>query len=652
MPLPPPITHEIETPLPLQSRGGRVRIAGWLVLEPDVARPEVRFRVGESVVGRTQWLPRVDVARSHPGHAGAANAGFVLEGELPSGVHQGWLEASSAEPTGAGPNNSAGWRAIRPLSIAVFPSALRAVIERPVEDTIVADDVRPEGWCFHPDHDLTAVFLRYGNREIACEIGRPRPDAAALFPNNPRAARSGFLAPGNLPHGRGPLWFKAVAADGQVFFLRTGREVSIPAPVTADGAIYASEGAIDGDLLPPSPRRAAPQLRSDGGAPLRVLFVLYGDFTSNSALHVAGLANQLCAAGHEVVVAVPRDPQTLERLHAPAFRAVAFADVPADTGLFRAGARADIVHAWTPRENVRRFLASLVPAPTARVVVHLEDHEDVLSAAALEVSVDQLRALDDAALARLPDAASHPRRAREFLGCADGITVVVETLRAWAKPGQAVQVIRPAADERCFFPRPRNEAMRAALQLPAEAFLLAYPGNVHAANAAEVRELYVAVGLLAARGVPVWLLRTGRDFVDFAADLPEARQRVLELGHVMHGHHLPEILALADALVQPGEPGLFNDYRLPSKLPEFFAIGRPVILPRTNLGLEVRDGIDALVLPRADASSIADAVQRLARDAVLARRLGEGAASFAAKHFSWARSAEQLVAFYRATLAR
>ena len=51
-------------------------------------------------------------------------------------------------------------------------------------------------------------------------------------------------------------------------------------------------------------------------------------------------------------------------------------------------------------------------------------------------------------------------------------------------------------------------------------------------------------------------------------------------------HLSPQLLVAADILVQPdGSPGPFNDYRFPSKLPDFFASGRPVVLPKTNIGL-------------------------------------------------------------------
>jgi glycosyltransferase involved in cell wall biosynthesis len=81
-------------------------------------------------------------------------------------------------------------------------------------------------------------------------------------------------------------------------------------------------------------------------------------------------------------------------------------------------------------------------------------------------------------------------------------------------------------------------------------------------------------------------------------------------------------------------------------LPEFFSIGRPVVLPRTNLGTHLRHGIDAYVLDRADAAGIASAVIALRQDRALYDRLSQGAVAYAEKHFSWSRSAETLAKFY------
>ena len=174
-----------------------------------------------------------------------------------------------------------------------------------------------------------------------------------------------------------------------------------------------------------------------------------------------------------------------------------------------------------------------------------------------------------------------------------------------------------------------------------------YPGNVHAANQAEVRELYAAVAKLNQEGIETTLLRTGRDFCDFAgADAQAAARHVLHLGQIEKHHHFAPLLAIADFFVQPGEADEFNDYRFPSKLPEFFALGRPVILPLTNLGHSVRHGLDAFVLAKADAKGIAEAVRILKADASLRERLSAGASSFADRRFSWQRSAEGLLNFY------
>jgi glycosyltransferase involved in cell wall biosynthesis len=144
------------------------------------------------------------------------------------------------------------------------------------------------------------------------------------------------------------------------------------------------------------------------------------------------------------------------------------------------------------------------------------------------------------------------------------------------------------------------------------------------------------------------LIRTGRDSAEVPeADAPLLTPHVLHLGQIEKQHHLAPLMALADFFVQPGAAGAFNDYRFPSKLPEFFALGRPVILPLTNLGELVQHGQDAYVLPNADAAGIAGAVRVLRTDSALRERLSAGAIAFAERRFSWQRSAEGLLNFYR-----
>jgi glycosyltransferase involved in cell wall biosynthesis len=382
---------------------------------------------------------------------------------------------------------------------------------------------------------------------------------------------------------------------------------------------------------------------------MNILFCLYGDFASNSAQHVAQLAGKLKARGHDCVVAVPTGLPSLNALHRVDFTAVEFSSLFAGPSRFRNREGPEIIHAWTTRESIRRFLDQYLPGQaSARLIVHLEDDEAFLTEAALGATTAALGGLSDDELdARCGLALTHPQRGPILLRAAAGVTTIIDTLFAQAPADLPKHFIWPAADESFFIAQPRRENLRAELGLSPETLVLFYHGNTHAANARDMRSLYLAVALLNRQGVPTRLIRCGSDSVSFLGeDDSWCRQWVLPLGHVQKQSQLPGLMSLADAFVQPGAPGRFNDFRFPSKLPEFFSIGRPVILPRTNLGLKVEHLQDAYVLDRADGESIARALTHLRGDPALATRLGEGALAYARRHFNWTESAARLESFY------
>ncbi len=110
---------------------------------------------------------------------------------------------------------------------------------------------------------------------------------------------------------------------------------------------------------------------------------------------------------------------------------------------------------------------------------------------------------------------------------------------------------------------------------------------------------------------------------------------------------IPRILNAADVLVQPGWDNAFNAFRLPSKLPEFFALAKPVLLPRTNLGRLVADGGSAIVLQSGCADEIAACLEVLFGAPELCAQLGGEARAFARTFFAWERSGALLDRLYR-----
>ncbi len=388
---------------------------------------------------------------------------------------------------------------------------------------------------------------------------------------------------------------------------------------------------------------------------MNILFVNYGDFTTNSLNHIGGFANVLSARGHACAVAVPANPESIAAVADPLFIPALYADVLALPALFPDGRPADVIHAWTSREGVRKFIVAYqraMPQPVP-LIVHLEDNEEHLISTWARQSTAELLELDAAALdALVVDALPHPVRSRTMLHLADAVTVIVDRLREHVPATVVAELLEPGIDPALYRPQAAAPSRRTELGLGADERVIVFTGSNTFANEPEMRELYVAVRLLNQRGIPTRLVRTGFNSSHFLKGVPaDVQAHVLDLGFVAKAE-LPGLLALADVLVQPGRPGAFNDYRLPSKLPEFLASGRPVILPPTNVALALHDGVEALFLQRGTPEDIADCCERIFRDPALGRQLGEAGAAFARRRFDLAARTDGLEALYRRVTAR
>lgn len=370
---------------------------------------------------------------------------------------------------------------------------------------------------------------------------------------------------------------------------------------------------------------------------IRVAFVNYGEAGNNSSRHIRGFGTELRALGHEVTYydrgPDPHKPEGEPGAlvyHPHALRPPAWPQTGAP----------DIIHGWTPRNGVRRFVHRLRWRVAIPYLVHLEDNEQHLTESFLGQPhigawTRPIRAL--------MSGITHPRAGARFLARAAGATVITPALAEFLPAALPWHVLEPGVDAERFAPAPpaRREAIRARLGLPGDTRFLVYTGNTHHANRAEVTALYDAVRALHGEGHALMLLRTGHAGAEGAGAPPWLRQ----FG-VLPEEGMIDLLRLADFLVQPGAPDQFNRYRLPSKLPEFLAMGRPVILPRANIGLELEDGVEAITMARGDAAEIIACLRPLLADEDRARDLGRAGRAFAMRRFSWRRSAEALAVFY------
>ncbi|MCK5233174.1 MAG: glycosyltransferase [Desulfobulbaceae bacterium] len=387
---------------------------------------------------------------------------------------------------------------------------------------------------------------------------------------------------------------------------------------------------------------------------MEIIFVNYHKFFDSSGIHIFFLANELERLGVRCTACVPHGAESVISCGTPLFKTISYSTVGLGSLLstLTRQRREIIVHAWTPRENVRLmslFLAKICSSPYC---VHLEDNEEDILASHLGMPYEKAARLPRFKLLRVPLPLIRPKQYRAFLSGAAGVTCIMDSLKNFVPAGVPSLTFWPACEPEFFdIPVTPDQEMRLSLGISPEECVITYTGNVHQTNAGEVGDLYVAVGLLNKQGKQVRLLRVGSNHADMCSEAVQAGERyAVELGS-QFPKELINFIASADILVQPGRPDSFNDYRFPSKLPMYFASARPVVLPRTNIGVHVRDGVECLHLGDGSPEDIAAKIAVLLEDNRFARAIGMAGRDFARKKFSWEKAAQDIKQFYEQILA-
>jgi glycosyltransferase involved in cell wall biosynthesis len=382
---------------------------------------------------------------------------------------------------------------------------------------------------------------------------------------------------------------------------------------------------------------------------MNILFVLYGDFSSNSANPLVLYARELHLSGHSCAVAVPSNLETISQHENPSFRPILYADVlAAPESAFPNGCAADVIHACTPREVVRRFITSYMARRPTPLVIYLEDNESWISTRAL--------GMDEATLARhtereisdrLPVALAHPFYCDSFIGLADAVVVVQDKLRIKVPPWAHCETVMIGVDLDFFSPRPPDPSLRRKYNVAENEKVVVYHGGMNGFTRPSIEILCRAVGEIKRHGYPCRLLRTGPMALDFLERMPhETAAAISDLG-VLPKRELPGLLALADVFVQPGQFDPFEDLRLPGKVPEFLAMGRPVMMPDANIAHLFRDGSDAVLLRTGSASEIATKCIELFSNPKQACEIGRAGRRLAEKYFDVRLQAGRLEETYK-----
>lgn len=389
---------------------------------------------------------------------------------------------------------------------------------------------------------------------------------------------------------------------------------------------------------------------------MNIALIGYMGLEGPGVMHLYHFAHELVRLGHRVFVLLNGDPGSVRLMaESPVFPVVRLEWqegmlVPAVAGAVT-GFRPHVVHAWTPRNATAHAALEIAQRTNAEIFIHYEDDEDYLYRyAAQDLLANRSLALESILRPELwawqhflvSTAANHFARAFTAI-----CRPYIERLqRDWGKP---VHLLYPGVDLERFHPSAPALA-RARFGLEGKAVVL-YSGSLGSVHGFDL--MLEAFALLAPRCPEAVLVHVGRNAIADELDIEirrlGLRGRVQFLGPVDH-HEIHRYLAMGDVLVQSGAPGDFNEYRLPSKLPEYLAMGRPVVTFAAGIGREFEDGIDVIKTHTGDPAEMAARLEQVLADAALRARLGQGARRRAEALFSWPRNAAALATFYQDAL--
>lgn len=372
---------------------------------------------------------------------------------------------------------------------------------------------------------------------------------------------------------------------------------------------------------------------------MNILFVSYGEITNNTGSQFTVVARDLNRRGHLCIAAVPKLSKNSSYSDAMNLPCVRHKDLLSGNAFpFPNGQKADLIIAITPRQIIQNFLADYLSQYPTPFIVHLEDNEDELTERFTLRRVEDIRKLphDQIHEKIIPTGLSCPLCWPEFLAKANAVTYIHLALRGMAPASMPSHPFTPPVDFDLFDPdkyRSSTSKLRQQFNIAADEKVISYTGNTHNANIQNIRTLYTVIQRLNQSGVKTRLLRTGHQQQAFHESLNfDPSPFTTELGFIAR-EQVPSIVALSDLSIMPTHADNYDNYRLPSSLPEHLAMGKCIITTRAGLGAQLQDGISASLVNSSDAKCLLARSLELLNDTTRRRSIESGAKAFAQQRF-------------------
>lgn len=388
---------------------------------------------------------------------------------------------------------------------------------------------------------------------------------------------------------------------------------------------------------------------------MNILFISPSSFEANNSIHIHNLAIALCSIGHNCSVLVKENSNRCYKLYGGdiPYLPITIDELEYNEANIYKSFIPDIIHVWTPRNHVRKIYFKVKQKYyKAKLIIHLEDNEEVILESFQKYPFNYLKYLNLTVLNRiLYPFLSHPIFYKEFIQKADGITGIIESLKSFINTETPFHELFPILPLN-FIERSEKQItdLRRKYQVNENQIIIVYTGDVHYANLNEVSELYNAIKYLKENSFDIKLFRTGSSIDEF---LERVKSDYLEfeinLGFVSRTEVF-DLLNIATLLIQPGKDDSFNRFRLPSKIPEFLATGRPVLIPNCNIGNLLKNQQNAIIMRDGDSREIVELILDYLKRPKYYEKIGQNGKEFALLNFNGIYVVRKLVSFYEEIL--
>ncbi len=411
---------------------------------------------------------------------------------------------------------------------------------------------------------------------------------------------------------------------------------------------------------------------------MRITYIGFGDFHRYAGMkQLYHFAQEVCCQGHQAQILIAGRAKTVESMEEPP--AAEIIEL-AFTGPRLSGSvssrvrqfRPDILHVWTARHVPALAGWQLLRQTGATVILDHEDDEMYLKRSYLTsqgASYGGLLGLAARPVARIKGRilpwlsplkanGSVRRMAQDTAAAAllrPGVrahtaispALVTQVRNTW--PTAPVHLLYPGANLALFDPRANGDAIRLQHNLEPGRPVLIYTGTL----SLQIVSYFLSVLQSVVAEVPdVFLLLVGNDEYRDKAQLlirNAGLQKHVALTGIMPYARIPAYLAAADVLLQhPLDIG--NELRLPAKLPEYLAMGKPLVMYSQGIGHILEHGVHALKTTTTEPLEMSQLVLTLLKECSLRVRLGEQARALAERLFDWKANSATLLDIYAQVL--